>query len=212
LTDEVRETLCSEHCICLRVPFSQKKAKQLSKDLEEIDRSVGKATSKLKIPATLRIRLQKHIVKKGWWRIVASLDSIEDEGINEKDFSKIFPHVQSVLEVLEKFNIEKYDGTTCTTFVFDSDQFCPVGELALPTRLTLRPDLVRRLGETELSGFFLNFKKSPLGLEAMKISVESKRLEIRPIIKSELTTTKDLVRNTFIHAKEVSLLFVEERK
>jgi len=193
------------------VVFLRNKAKQFKTEFRKLHSLTNEKIKKLEIPATLSIGLKKHVREKKYY-FIARLISTIDEGINEKDFSKAFPYIQRNLEVLEKFSNREYEGSTCTTFVFKSEGFIPVGQLILPSSLALSPDLTEKLGEIELSGFNLSFRKSPLGLDALNISIEDERLEIRPTFTSKFATVKDLTENTFIHAKETSLLFVEKKK
>ena len=211
MSKELKELFCSEHCVCLEMVFSKKKSIQLAEEIKKM--TPKEEIRKVGVRAALRFSMGRHFVKKRRYRFIASIDAVEEGAkIDETVFSRIFPFAQKAFDVLNQYDIKKYNGTSCTTFIFSHDRFSVAGELVLPGKLTLRPEVVRKLGETELSGFYLSFKKSPLGLDTLRVLTEDGRLEIRPKIEFKLTTTKNCVEDSFKHAKEVSLLFVEEKK
>jgi len=202
---------CSEHCTCLEIVLSERDFKELREKIDKWHKSESQHFKELNIPIRVRIGGGPYEEKVRTKLLILEVSSTRTEGSSEDNFYKVFRLAQKSYEFLEVYDIKKFDCTACTAFVFDSEKFRPVGELMLPTKVTLRPDLIKRLGETELSGVTMDFKKSPLGIDAVTISLEDAKLRLRLVISYSLDTIKDFLDRTFNHAKEVARLFVEEK-
>jgi len=95
--------------------------------------------------------------------------------------------------------------------MFNLKKFKTLGELELPTKLALRSDIAKKLGETELSGLTINFKDSPLGIKEVGIELTKEDVMLNVITDFKLTTTENVIRNVYDHTVGVAKLFVEVR-
>lgn len=202
--NEDKELLIDYHCVCIRftspkkrkeiIESFKKESRAIKKELKKIDlsvyRAIGPFNKKLMIMA--RIRPKK-------------------EEVNQKHFFQAFPFVQRLVKVTEPFGIKKFDGTSCSMFSFNSKKYKLVGELLLPASITLKPELIDRIGKPKLSGLIISFDESPIGLDTVKIERLNENVSITASTEYKFDTVENFIMNTYNHSKMVTDLFVEEK-
>jgi hypothetical protein len=82
--------------------------------------------------------------------------------------------------------------------------------IVLPVSFTLQDDTVRRIGEATLSGLELSFKKSPIGLETVDLTVVEDDLWLTIQTGFYSSAVESVVERTFNQIREIGALFVEE--
>lgn len=205
------ESFCIDHCMCLFWSSSKenfdKVSKELKNSVEQYRKELKKLRAKVFVSFEMGFNPQE---KQGMFKI--DLFPEGDRGILEEKFLKPFSTVQKVIDTLTHYKIEKLDGTSCTKFVFNPKVFRIVGELVLPADITLRSDLTKKLGMSQLSGLMIGFKESPIGISKVEIEFEKENLTVRVITDYKLVTLEDMIMKAYIHSKQVANLFMEEKK
>lgn len=205
------EIFCAGFCMCIVFTLPSSKTRQLEKELgnKEYHNEYKSELKKTKLKVAGKIDLGIHAGDKEKRRFIIELKP--DDLLSERDFEKIFPIFQKKVKALEKkFGLKRFSGMTCTRFSFSSNKFKPLGELGLPANLTLRTEWVEKVGEAELHGFKIAFKKSPIGMERAYVELVGENLLVTTVSSYEFAQIENIVNKTFVHAKELANLFVEE--
>lgn len=209
--------VCQKYCVCVRFVLPKESTKQLKKEITDkvFEKELKKELKKTKAKVDCEIKWMEHSEKKeekGKSLFALSLIA-SNEHFGDEEFYKCFPILQKRMDYLKQYGVKDFETTTCSDFNFELKRFKPVGELILPAKLPLRPELVDKLGEPKLSAFGIEFEKSPLGLNAVALSVnrEENVLSIS-LVSAFQTLLENIIENAFIHGKKISNLFVEERK
>lgn len=204
-------SFCSSFCMCIVVTLPSSKRRQFEKELEKKEyhdqyKSELEKTN-LKVTGIIRLGVPHSEGKERGF--IINLEP--DNTLSDKDFFKIFPIFQKRAEALEKkYSLKDFGVKTCTDFSFRSDMFKPLGELNLPANMILRNEILERVGEPELRGFKIAFKKSPIGMQNVYIELSNGMLTVRTISTCGFTQIESIIKNTFVHAKQLANLFVEE--
>lgn len=205
------ESFCSDFCMCIALTLPSSKRKQFEEELTKKEYRVQYESELEKTNLGITGRISLGIPRSEEKERGFIVNLTPDNALSDRDFFKVFPIFQKRVEALQqKFDLKKFGGMTCTDFSFLSRRFKPLGELTLPANLTLRNDLVERLGEPELQGFKIGFKESPIGMDAAFIQLSDGKLRVRIRTAYEFNQIKNIIKSTFIHAKQLANLFVEE--
>lgn len=208
MTKSARESFCSLHCVCFEIPLSKKRAEQLNEELKRTKTERRNELRKLKLKMKASVALGYTSKMKTHFHV--TLYPIEERGLSDEKFCRPFPILQKTIDILERFS-KKFEGTSCTEFAFDFKRFKTVGELIIPTKFTLRPELTQRLGKPELSGLVISFEKSPIGIDNVKLELENGNIMVRVSSNYKLVTINEILTKTFDHSKQIARLFVEEK-
>ena len=211
MTKKEKKFSISEHCVCLEVIFPKNQKDKYEKKIKEKIESL-ETLKNLGFSFT-RSFWTGIKNKKGRHRIGWSLNSITKEGSDVEALNEAILVVQKEVEVSEVFGAKLLEGTCCTTFIFDFESYSPVGELVIPTKMTLRPSLVKKLGAPKLSGLEIRFDDSPMGLSAVEIRESfGGNLELRVVHKYKISTAKNLLSQSFDQSTKLSELFVVKKR
>lgn len=198
---------CSEHCICLEIIYEKDKCEDFEKNLDKIVRRLNKELTKLKLELLWSSFLGRG-KKKGKYRYGISLNTSRKKG-NVSLYYQAFTLLNEIEELPQVFGWLPEAGTSCTEFYFSKKHYKLVGELELPTKLTLRPSLIQKIGLPELSGIIIDVRGSPSGLIRAEIRNKSRGyFRIRVVHEFKPSETKNIFRLTFDKSKELSKLFV----
>jgi len=198
---------CSEHCICLEVPYEKEKCVEFDKNLEQIITKLNRKLAKLRFQLLWSGFLRRRR-KKGKYRYGISLNTIRGRK-NVALYYQVFTLLNEIEKLPRIFNWSPETGMSCTTLAFSKKYYKLVGELELPTKLPLRPALIEKIGEPELSGVVITMKGSPSGLIRAEIHDEGRTyFSIRVTHEFKPPKTKNIFSLTFDKSKELSKFFV----
>lgn len=211
------DTFCQSYCVCIRFAIPKEAIERVEKEVKskEYKKKVSNEMKKVKGKGRFEIKwgvpkTKEEDVEK---RIFAVSLTSSPEHFSDEVLDKCFPVLQKRMDDLKQYGIKEFEATTCVEFGFRLKRFKPVGELVLPAQLSLRPELSEKLGKSKLSGFEIDFEKSPLGLEGVILNVDEEEDILSITINSSFQTSlEDIIKNAYMHGKRIANLFVEERK
>jgi hypothetical protein len=148
--------------------------------------------------------------KKGKSRYSISISSLKGAGEDIDTYCKIFPLLVEIIKLSKKLAWKPDKALCCTSFYFSDRRYRLGGELILPTTLPSTSIFAEKLGVPSLSGFSVQFDKSPVGLEGVEIGVmkESEMLIINCSHSFRPSDEKDMFRVTFNKSLDLAKLFV----
>jgi len=206
--------LCRNYCVCIRFAIPEESKEQLKKKVtvKESKKKLNDEIARTKIKVRCNLRWMKSKKEKEKRLFVISMVA-SNKHFTDEDFSKCFSILQKRIDFLEQYSIKEFEATTCSRFGFGLKRFKPVGELVLPAKLSLRPQLAEKLGESKVTGFGIDFEESPLGLMGVLLDVREEENILYISLTSRFQTKlENLIKNAYEHGKRISHLFVEERK
>jgi len=209
---------CHRHCFCFRFIIPSKQRTRLSKELfsEKYKKSFLKEIKKTKVKVDLNLVWGEPKKGKGLepQKRLLGVTLIPENSLPYEDLHKVFPMIQGRLGKLTQYGVKEFETTVCTILGFSLKTFKPVGQLSLPAELPLAPELRKRLGESLLKGFGMEFKNSPLGLEEALVELEEEEGELVITLRSgfKSKSLKRIVANVYEHVIEIAKLFTVKKE
>lgn len=214
---DIANFFCKDYCVCVRFDIPEESRERLKKEVtsKEYEKKFRDELKKTKVKAICEAKwgtLKKKKEKKEKILLATSL-SPSNEYLSEEDLHKCFPILQKRMDHLRQYGMKEFEAMTCARFGFRLKRFKLVGEFVLPVKLSLRPQLVEKLGEPRLEALGIAFEESPLGLENVILIVDEEEDALFVNITSSFKTSLEgVVKNAFLHGKKISNLFVEEKQ
>lgn len=141
-----------------------------------------------------------------------SLDSNpqkEKAFLDLKTLWRLNPTIKKFLSLVEE-NTQKFVPTRgCIELAYSLQKFRFVGGFNIPTKIPLSKEVVKRLGEADVSGFQLSFKDSPLNLDRIRIRLRGGKIVIFSEFSAQIHVSNKIVREIFQFGIQASSLFVE---
>jgi len=214
-----QEILCNDFCMCVgSKEFSVSIARRLKKAVERTEWEIKalllkQGVSEDAAKEQFRVSLMQSRTVKGLKGIVFEINLDGKEPISHSNLDICLKMFQSIVITVRKMKIAEVVSGSCITFVFPLTKYNFVGGVPLPWRMVLPPQVTEKVGEPLLSAMTLEFKKSPLGVDEVRMEAGERHLyvEIRTVYGRMKTDELSFIQS-FDRAKQVAMLFVEERK
>jgi hypothetical protein len=136
---------------------------------------------------------------------ILALDATHTVPKNVRDF--LFADVQEALDRLD--HEKEYNGDSGTSFLFPRSQFRFRGGFTLPIKFGMDEAERERLGVAEVRGLQVVFDKSPIGLDAVELSVSDKHNTLGIQTSFYSSPLSGLAAQTYMQAKRIGSIFVE---
>ena len=149
------------------------------------------------------------LIKKGdQFGVFVRITSFSEE--KRKIDGKVNKRVIRFRKILEKYVTTLERCNACGRFIFNMKDFKFAGGFILPRDLQLQVDRESRLGIAKLTGVFLTFEGSPLGIDTVHIETRDKEGMILIGTRYKISNLDSLNEKAYEYLRGIAKLFVEE--
>ncbi|MGD9130088.1 MAG: hypothetical protein PVH73_00760 [Candidatus Bathyarchaeota archaeon] len=196
------------------VPSKKKLISEFEKDFKEAPPELSKKIETLRKKVIANVKKFREYKRSEEEGIVHF--SLRCEPKNKKrpvNFTKKIQLNASIKKFLQILSIKQSKLVVvngCVTFVFSRKKHKLIGGFSLPTKIPLSKDVVKRLGEADVTGLQLSFEDSPSNLDRIRFEFRKNTFTFFSEFSAKIKISQNILNDVCEYGVESSKLFVED--